>query len=478
MGERQTLMENMRLQRTLRVAFDFLDNNPKLIEDYISQKEYERIRGYLDSQSLDQYFDNLQAPVVAARDKQEAITLNPEVSGLLELGHSLILSGNHTHLVRQYRQLYDILPQKYRQGLTHPLIARRMNVQELRRLVTEISVVIDFAPFEPPNNQVRPSRSFVYDCSRETGYYTARDGDRARRCRPGQFVSDSLFENSQFPLKNFHTCIKSQGRRGTCVAFAIAAAIEAAYMYENDVAYNLSEQFLFHDAAIRKSFNGRYSYGLNTGLTLGRLKRDSVRIQQERDWSYNRSPDKQDKSGNEFPRSCDGYPSSLMCTNFAFQSEETISGPPWNRVRSYRVPFRPTANRFEITDKTSLYTVSVTPRRSALRSAIGLLNQGVPVIISYRVRDNFMDHDQVKRDGGRVFHERSAGRRGGHAALLIGFVANSELPAGYPRAEEEGYFIMKNSWSTSRGDCGYYYVDFKHARETLWGLHTLDYRKL
>ena len=53
---------------------------------------------------------------------------------------------------------------------------------------------------------------------------------------------------------------------------------------------------------------------------------------------------------------------------------------------------------------------------------------------------------------------------GGHAVELVGFVPNSELPPGAPPAQEDGYFIAKNSWGIGNGDCGFYYLDFAYLR--------------
>ena len=59
-------------------------------------------------------------------------------------------------------------------------------------------------------------------------------------------------------------------------------------------------------------------------------------------------------------------------------------------------------------------------------------------------------------------------RVGDHAVLAVGFVANSDLPAAAPLDPDgRGYVVIKNSWGTGYGDCGFSYLSTEFLR--LWG---------
>ena len=50
--------------------------------------------------------------------------------------------------------------------------------------------------------------------------------------------------------------------------------------------------------------------------------------------------------------------------------------------------------------------------------------------------------------------------RGSDAVLIVGFVANEDLPAGVApdTGPIGGFFVAKNSWRTTWGDCGLVYL--------------------
>jgi len=87
-----------------------------------------------------------------------------------------------------------------------------------------------------------------------------------------------------------------------------------------------------------------------------------------------------------------------------------------------------------------------------------------PVVFCFTVAQSFDDHD-----GGYVAHDPNEGgdTRGGHCALITGFVDNADLPAGAPSGAGGGYFVVKNSWGVGAGDQGYWYVPYDWARK--WG---------
>ena len=93
----------------------------------------------------------------------------------------------------------------------------------------------------------------------------------------------------------------------------------------------------------------------------------------------------------------------------------------------------------------------------------------IPLIVNFNVKKNFSDTG----DDGYVYYKPSQTQKGGHASLILGFVPNEKLPSGVAPAKEKGFFIVKNSWGTWNGDCGYYYVDYKYFKKHASGLFTV-----
>ena len=64
--------------------------------------------------------------------------------------------------------------------------------------------------------------------------------------------------------------------------------------------------------------------------------------------------------------------------------------------------------------------------------------------------------------------------KGGHAVLIVGFVRNDDLPGVAPRAPDAGYFVVKNSWGTDNGDCGFLYIPFTLFEHAAFAFYVLD----
>ena len=66
------------------------------------------------------------------------------------------------------------------------------------------------------------------------------------------------------------------------------------------------------------------------------------------------------------------------------------------------------------------------------------------------------------------------GTGGGHCMLLVGYVANADLPPGTPPGAGGGYFICKNSWGSTYGDGGYCYLPDSWVLTWTRSLYTLN----
>ena len=191
-----------------------------------------------------------------------------------------------------------------------------------------------------------------------------------------------------------------------------------------------------------------------------------MKFQYENKWEYNPSWDMDDKTGSVHLNSCTGYDAE-MCTNYAFQSKEEVTGIWPFRNFTYTVPSMSTSKNIQIFDYQNLWNFFA--KRTSLDLAIALTKAKTPIVVSFDVKENFYNAPA----SGYVYHESGQDHIGGHASVILGFVSNSNLPDGVTPAKEEGFFIVKNSWGKGSGDCGYYYVDYKYFRKHARGLYKL-----
>ena len=322
-----------------------------------------------------------------------------------------------------------------------------------------------------------------------------------------------LLANNTWPLKPFTTCVRDQGNRGTCTAFGITAAVESAAAVKYQRWLNLSEQDLYMEQKLHwfpvpwdwygDGYNAAYSVLLQM---LGGVHTFPF----ERDWDYNQSRSRQkDDQQRTYSDSCDGYngeacsdtnhQAALVCRRIDTTVVEEVVEEvcTWVENAASSVPLiggwieeavgdyvcEPVTKLVETVEQVEVCTYeTVIPGTSGLRitgatliwdplsafnSDIALakafLAARMPVIFCFDVAGSFDDHD-----GGYVTYDASEeDSRGGHCALLTGFVDNSDLPVGAPPGAGGGYFVLKNSWGVDSGDLGYWYLPYAWVNK--WG---------
>lgn len=454
-------------QKKLQKVIAFLDKNPQFIADHIDPAKFKAIKSLVDKKEFQKLKDFDQPKPHIPRRGKEPILLQGEISNLLDLADTIEDSESEINLKKLYSKAYSLIGAEQRRIFKDPKFVHGLSAKESQLYVAQILKFIGSAVYVPVEIT---SPGWKWDCDDEIGQQRVGTGDGADRCEKSEFHSDSLFNSAStadFPLKYYHTCIKNQASRGTCVSFAINAAVESMLMLKENKAYNLSEQFTYFYGEIYSDHGGRYSYGLNTGDALHKMDTKNIKFQYEQYWEYNPSNSIGNKSGDSYPSSCVGY-NGEMCTNFAFQSQESISGFWPFQSFNYTVPYRGTGKNIQITDRTNIMMWWDTA--GSLDLAIALTKAKVPLVMSFNVKQNFMDTD----DSGYVYYESGEDDVGGHASVILGFIPNSKLPAGVSPAKEKGFFIVKNSWGTGNGDCGYYYMDYKYVRKFVKGIFTVD----
>jgi hypothetical protein len=306
-------------------------------------------------------------------------------------------------------------------------------------------------------------------CDAEEGAGEGTDRTGTSSCTTPSGVG--LLANTNWPLKYFTTCIKNQGRRGSCVAFSITAAVESRTAVQKNRWVNLSEQELYNAEKIHPaSLPPNCGDGLTTPFELFGLFLSGHDFAWEQDWDYNPSYDRTDAplfSSECYRDSCDNY-SGGVCSNTNHQGQKVCSTYLGVTVCGYEDP---------VNGDTGLKIKTFTPIWNwfdvdgSLNEAKALLQAKVPVIVSFAVTTSF---DEVSPDGYVSYNSGNESSRGNHAALLVGWIDNEDRPTGAPAGSGGGFFILKNSWGTCVGDVGYYYLPYDWVKKNTHSMDALN----
>jgi len=264
---------------------------------------------------------------------------------------------------------------------------------------TQIAVS-DVTPL-PPFGATPPSDPW-WDVNSQVAAESATTIDEALTLRRSQPID--LRKGIDWPVRN-------QAYRGTCVAFAVTAAVERLQSGPQATPRDLSEQFLYWGMKEKGADWGRNSDGSSIGLACYALA--DYGICGERDWPYN-------------PEFIPGH-----------------AGQPGNGNPSYTALAQGKRNRMTGSPK-SFYGLT-----GSAAMALAMLQIGRPVAIAL---PTFSDSASsmysswstpVARAYGRILNPPPTARRSGpgHAVCIVGFQPDPYEPLG-------GYFIFRNSWGT------------------------------
>ena len=477
-SEREDRQLQHRKNELFRQVVAYLDDNPEEINRFLSRSSYAEFRRAVARGRVENWIAS--QPQREIRVGRETFLLQPNHVDLIDLGNTLQMARDTAHIQRLYERIHNLLPRRARDGVPAPQLLLRMRHEEARSYLDRIIGIYKRFPVLFDLELPDPGEFWNTDCSKEIGAPDSGLTDGASRCEAEDFNSDSLFWNTYFPLRHQHTCIKNQGRRGTCAAFAINSLVESKLLGQTGDAYNLSQQKTYLFGLKRRTSPDRYIDGLPTTTVMQEFASHKTNIQFESVWSYNRSPFRHSLNDEDtpftYPNSCWGY-DGPMCTNFAFQGIEELEcsgqAPQQTCERVYEYPAGNTDVGAIIDNVTTIKLPGMSVS-DALDIAIGLLSgvNAEPVLVRFAVYNSY---ESAASDGRVGWAEPSEGEEpNGHASVLIGFVPNDQLPEGVSKAEERGYFILKNSWGINRGDCGYDYVDYEYLRHALRNLHAID----
>lgn len=285
----------------------------------------------------------------------------------------------------------------------------------------------------------------------------------------GSFCSEEpqgLAKSAIYPLKESRTCARDQAMRGSCVAFAIIAALETHRADRTAEYWNLSEQEFYGRAKSVWTPENFYD-GLFADASARHSRDDLHLLAGEGAWPYNPSFSRVDAGWWTWQNSCVGY-GDPRCSDTAHQTRRVCAVDLRGNTR--HCGFRPEVSPgtdFRIRRVAGLWDSwnareSVTRIRTMVRAA-------TPVVLCLPVTRGF--DFAVSSRGGRGYLNyfgHDGGSRGGHCITVVGHVAEGDIPPDAPAASG-GYFIAKNSWSNCAGDAGYVYLpeqwvhDFAHS---------------
>ncbi|HWG38065.1 MAG TPA: C1 family peptidase [Terriglobales bacterium] len=326
-------------------------------------------------------------------------------------------------------------------------------IQQLASHTSEIiAQVQNPIALEPIGCQGEIGNNNSADANATWGDQTSTQG-----CAPP--AADGIYANFNFPNKGLLSCIKNQGRRGTCHIFAATSAMEELIARDTGTYVNLNEQdFQEHLKMLwEKNVPDLSNDNGGGGFDLFSAGQNGYRFAYENQWDYNPSIDR----GTNDVNSCVGYPASEPgCSDTAPQAVEVCTLD----IRLVS-PLRCGFMLATLTGARSPYTAggivdvwNGSEKDLTFDYMILGLAFNNAVMLGFNVTDSF----QGSPDGYVGFDLNDLSTSvGGHMVHVVGFVSNQDLAAALPSAPPGaggGYFIIKNSWGACTGDAGYYYM--------------------
>ena len=432
-------------------------------------------------------------PVTAAllKEAADAPDFEPDRSALVPGVETVVLYGLGTQIdnaaesarlaqsvdnaLSDYTQTYALLPADLKTQAATPESLKGKPLDEVKAALAKLNELLGtMSNASLDGVRLETARIDIQPQAVNPGNGTDNDGV----CAPTNYVS-----RYWFPLKNFVSPVKQQGKRGTCWAFTAIGVLESRERVQNNNPTNLSEQFLVNkvkqDWDSSDDVDGYWSEkALNTAVSKGQV------FPSEAGWTYNPSLNRPD---NSYTNSCKGekgdytgdcsdtaHQSNRVCTIvvFKFCSYQTVNYSGAGVGASGTIQVWKNGENFDL----NRYRF--------------LLSQGYELMASFPVYRGFMD--DVKSDGvvsnysqtqfkvfesnGKKETREIPGDYGGHAVQIVGFLSNDDLSQfGNTPNIGGGYFIVKNSWGCKAGDGGYYYVPADYVSRLFGSLSTLNF---
>jgi len=386
-------------------------------------------------------------------------------------------------LLARYAARHSLLTQEQRASLPSPESLDGASAEALRAALLQFDAALEALPYA--DGTVALLEAVDSGAIVKAAPVGGNGSDTAVCARS----TTGLHANFYWPLRNFVTPVRDQGRRGTCWAFAAVAAIESRERVQTQQTRNLSEQFLVNQ--VKTMWNATdFEDGYSGAGALADLLDHGQSLPPESYWRYNPSFSRVGGDGPiAYSGACDGYDGScsptahqspLRCSDsgntFCGYQNISFDGPGTGASRTIQIwaggPLPLTEIRNQLANGTTL-----------------MATFGVRVGFSRPENGFVTDFRDGYFDNGGAFR---AGSKGGHEVLIVGYIDATAVQAAIherrvdlPGVDPEvggrgifsgpgvvggfpvgvnGYFILKNSWGCA-GDGGFVYVPDNYVQQ-------------
>lgn len=214
------------------------------------------------------------------------------------------------------------------------------------------------------------------------------------------------------------TAIRDQGIRGTCVAHAAVAAIEAIYKRDHGLTMDLSENYAYNVFMAREGSTCMADTGLKTWKAANYLKLDKICLESQSPYL------------NTTSTACSVIqPECLSNRKYGHIYFSTFFAPAFGGSGDH-----------------------IATNTNYLES---LLDAGYDPVMGVYVAGSDWSNGTAETgvvDVQIYSNGQPANPYGGHAMLLVGYNQN------------DNYFIFKNSWGSNVGHSGYFYLSYEYLQ--------------
>ncbi|MBI5545768.1 MAG: C1 family peptidase [Deltaproteobacteria bacterium] len=415
---------------------------------------------------------NLEVQIPDGKGGTKSITTMGQAHRLSTIANTYRRFNTVENQALIYEALHPRLPEGCAEGLPDPATVGTLALEELKALNRGAAkcwrnAIPSFAastvtppadlPTDPGQYEGASEQSAAGDYSDSSGESCAHD-------------SNSLWFLHGWPTKYYDSNIKEQGRRGSCVAFGLVAAMETSIARLQGHRVNLAEQSLYARAKLVWAPDS-LDDGLFGDEIAEEIRDDKWAVPFEKVWPYNPSPwregrdDENHQTDDDPP---DHYRFSCIDLN-----QDPYTGPACGETTHQAKLVFENGNMHYWTPKPAQandgYTIAQVVELDDLEDtesanlAMAFMSWGYGVMVGFDVFQSFKDVGEAGTWNPANFDDEDLG---GHAVQASGVLYNHHLPAS-KQGPGGGWVVIKNSWGCW-GDAGYGYMAFEPASEVMY----------